>query len=190
LRVMLDASGVVYRINPRLVRGMDYYNLTVFEFVTDRLGSQGTVCAGGRYDYLFEQLGGKSAPAVGWAMGVDRVLELARTSGFSPALPLPDAYAVVADASALPQVMVTLQAMRQIGVRVQMHSSTPEGMASLKSQFKRADSSGARFALVFGADEVSAEQVTIKPLRDAQAIQQTYALADLAFWAPTLQSSV
>jgi len=190
LRAILDANGVTYRINPRLVRGMDYYNLSVFEFVTDRLGSQGTVCAGGRYDYLFEQLGGKPAPAVGWALGVDRVLELARASGFSPALPLPDAYAVVSDSSAMPLVLATLQALRLAGVSVQMHSSTLEGMGSLKSQFKRADSSGARFALVFGADEVCARQVTIKPLRDAQAIQETRALADLAQWAPTLQSAV
>jgi histidyl-tRNA synthetase len=190
LRAILDANAVAYRINPRLVRGMDYYNLSVFEFVTDRLGSQGTVCAGGRYDYLFEQLGGKPAPAVGWALGVDRVLELARTSGFVPVNPVPDAYAVVADATAMPQVLATLQALRLAGVRVQMHSSTPDGMGSLKSQFKRADSSGARFALVFGPDEVGARQVTIKPLRDAAAAQITCALADMVQWMPTLQSSV
>jgi len=190
LRAILDANAVAYRINPRLVRGMDYYNLSVFEFVTDRLGSQGTVCAGGRYDYLFEQLGGKPAPAVGWALGVDRVLELARTSGFVPVNPVPDAYAVVADATAMPQVLATLQALRLAGVRVQMHSSTPDGMGSLKSQFKRADSSGARFALVFGPDEVNARQVTIKPLRDAAAAQITCALADMVQWMPTLQSSV
>ena len=190
LRAILDANAVAYRINPRLVRGMDYYNLTVFEFVTDRLGSQGTVCAGGRYDYLFEQLGGKPAPAVGWALGVDRVLELARTSGFIPVNPAPDAYAVVADAAAMPQVLATLQALRAAGVSIQMHSSTAEGMGSLKTQFKRADSSGARHALVFGADEVSAQQVTIKALRDATVPQSTRALADLALWAPTLQSHV
>ena len=190
LRAILDVNGVAYRINPRLVRGMDYYNLTVFEFVTDRLGSQATVCAGGRYDYLFEQLGGKPAPAVGWALGVDRVLELARTSCFIPDSPVPDAYAVVADTTAMPLVMATLQALRVAGVSVQMHSSTGEGMGSLKSQFKRADSSGARYALVFGADEVNAQQVTIKALRDAAAPQSTRALADLAQWAPTLQSPV
>jgi histidyl-tRNA synthetase len=190
LRAILDANGVVYRINPRLVRGMDYYNLTVFEFVTDRLGAQGTVCAGGRYDYLFEQLGGKPAPAVGWALGVDRVLELARTSGFIPVNPVPDAYAVIADTTAMPLVLSTLQALRVAGVSVQMHSSTCEGMGSLKSQFKRADSSGARYALVFGADEVNAQQVTIKSLRDTAVSQATHALADLALWAPTLQSPV
>ncbi len=190
LRLMLDASGVTYRINPRLVRGMDYYNLTVFEFVTDRLGSQGTVCAGGRYDYLFEQLGGKSTPAVGWALGVDRVLELAKLSGFGQANLVPDAYAVVAEASAMPWVLSTLQVMRTAGLSVQMHPSAPDGMGTMKSQFKRADSSGARFALVFGSDEVSAKQVTIKPLRDAGAVQVTRSLSDLASWAPTLQSAI
>ncbi len=190
LRAILDANAVAYRINPRLVRGMDYYNLTVFEFVTDRLGSQGTVCAGGRYDYLFEQLGGKPAPAVGWALGVDRVLELVRTSGFIPANPVSDAYAIVANTTAMPFVLATLQALRVAGVSVQMHSSASDGMGSLKSQFKRADASGARYALVFGADEVSAQQVTIKPLRGAAASQSTHALADLALWAPTLQSPV
>jgi len=190
LKSILEANGVAYRVNPRLVRGMDYYNLTVFEFVTDRLGSQGTVCAGGRYDYLFEQLGGKPSPAVGWALGVDRVLDLARACGFAPVNPVPDAYVIVADVAAMPMVLSVLQNVRALGVTVQMHTSTAEGMGSMKSQFKRADSSGARFALVFGADEVSSQQVTIKPLRFAGATQTTYPLADLASWVPNLQSGV
>jgi histidyl-tRNA synthetase len=189
LRNILDANGVVYRINPRLVRGMDYYNLTVFEFVTDRLGSQGTVCAGGRYDYLFEQLGGKSAAAVGWALGVDRVLELARSSNQVARIPVPHAYAVVGQSDDLPQVLKTLQQLRQIGIEVQMAASTTEGMGSLKSQFKRADASGARFALVFGPDEVASGQITIKSLREGGA-QQRHTLADLPQWATTLQSPV
>jgi len=189
LRSILDANGIAYRINPRLVRGMDYYNLTVFEFVTDRLGSQGTVCAGGRYDYLFEQLGGKSAPAVGWALGVDRVLELARASDACSTCPAPDAYAIVGQAADLPLVLSTLQKLRQKGLQVQMSASNSEGMGSMKSQFKRADVSGARFALIFGADEVVSGNVTIKPLRDGSA-QIRYALADLPQWAATLQSTV
>jgi histidyl-tRNA synthetase len=190
LKSILDANGVAYRINHRLVRGMDYYNLTVFEFVTDRLGAQGTVCAGGRYDYLFEQLSGKPTPAVGWALGVDRVLELARTSGIGPVNPVPDAYAIVADITAMPMVLAVLQTVRSLGVSVQMHTSASDLMGSMKSQFQRADASGARFALVFGSDEVSAQQVTIKPLRDAGSAQITCALSDIALWAPTLQSSI
>ena len=107
VRAVLDANGVAYRINPRLVRGMDYYNLTVFEFVTERLGSQGTICGGGRYDYLIGQIGGKPAPAVGWALGVERVMELLKEEGVLPAAEVPDAYVIVPDASALPQVFQT-----------------------------------------------------------------------------------
>ncbi len=189
LKLILRANDVPYTVNPRLVRGMDYYNLTVFEFTTDRLGSQGTVCAGGRYDYLFEQLGGKPAPAVGWALGVDRVLELAKSVGLKDVGPVLDAYAIVTDVTAMPEVLLTLQALRLAGVSVQMQASTTEGMGSMKSQFKRADSSGARFALIFGPDEIAAKNVTIKPLRDASASQVTRALTELAAWAPTLQSA-
>lgn len=189
LTSILEANGVAYTLNPRLVRGMDYYNLTVFEFTTDRLGSQGTVCAGGRYDYLFEQLGGKPAPAVGWALGVDRVLELAKHAGLKEVGPPLDAYAVVTDPSAFPLVLSTLQALRTAGVTVQMHSSTGDGISSMKSQFKRADGSGARFALIFGPDEVAARRVTVKPLRDVDASQQTHSLDDISEWAITLQSA-
>ena len=188
LRSILDANAVAYSVNPRLVRGMDYYNLTVFEFVTDRLGAQGTVCAGGRYDYLIEQLGGKPAPAVGWALGVDRLLELLKDQGQERLDMAPDAYAVVADKNAMPQVLQQLQALRALGVSVQMQASVDGVMASLKSQFKRADASGARFALVFGADELSRQSVTIKPLRDGSGAQISYAWADIATWGPTLQS--
>lgn len=188
LKSILDANGVAYTVNPRLVRGMDYYNLTVFEFTTDRLGSQGTVCAGGRYDYLVEQLGGKPAPAVGWALGVDRVLELIKEQGLGAVEPTLDAYAIVPDVSALPLVLQTLQTLRAAGVSVQMHTSSGDGMGSMKSQFKRADGSGARHALIFGADEISTNQVTVKSLRDGSGAQVTQSLADIADWAPTLQS--
>ena len=188
LKAILDANGVPYTVNPRLVRGMDYYNLTVFEFVTDRLGSQGTVCAGGRYDYLIEQLGGKAAPAVGWALGVDRVLALVREQGGAEVvLPL-DAYAVVAQTTALPIVLLTLQTLRNAGVSVQMHASAGNSVGSMKSQFKRADASGAHYALIFGDDELMQHRVTIKSLRDGVGTQTSQSLADIAVWAPTLQS--
>ncbi len=191
VRAMLDASGVAYRINPRLVRGMDYYNLTVFEFITDRLGSQGTICGGGRYDYLIEQIGGKSAPAVGWALGVERVLELLREQGDSVPLPVPDAYAVIPDSSSLPQVLPALEALRSAGISVQMHAgATADGLGSMKSQFKKADSSGARFALIFGAAELAEGCVAIKPLRGDKALAtQTQTLQRLdnpATWASLL----
>lgn len=183
VKVLLEAHGIAYRVNPRLVRGMDYYNLTVFEFVTTQLGSQGTVCAGGRYDGLFEQIGGKPTPAVGWALGMERILELLKEQGRLPEPPTPDAYAVVPDAAALPGVMPLLRALRQAGARVQMHAAGAEGMGSMKSQFKKADASGARFALIFGADELAQGQVALKPLRgerDAAGSQLTLPLAEPA----------
>jgi histidyl-tRNA synthetase len=189
---ILDANGVAWSINPRLVRGMDYYNLTVFEFITDQLGSQGTICGGGRYDYLIEQIGGKAAPAVGWALGVERVLELVKEAGLATAAPVPDAYAVVPDAASLPQVSQVIQALRGAGVSVQLHSPSGaggEGMGSMKSQFKKADASGARFALVFGADELAQGQVTVKSLRDGSGAQTTQTLSAVAQWASLLQST-
>lgn len=188
VRAMLDANGVAYSINPRLVRGMDYYNLTVFEFITTRLGSQGTICGGGRYDYLIEQIGGKPAPAVGWALGVERVLELLKEQGTINPAPTLDAYAIVPDVAALPTAMACLQALRAAGVRVQMHAGTGEGMGSMKSQFKRADASGAFYALIFGADELAQNQVTLKALRDGSGAQSTHSLANVADWASHLQS--
>ena len=188
LRAILDANGISYSINPRLVRGLDYYNLTVFEFVTDRLGSQGTVCAGGRYDDLIVQIGGKAAPAVGWALGVERVLELVKEQGTEVPLPVPDAYAVVPDAAAMPLVLRTLQQLRDAGVRVQMHAGTADGLGSFKSQFKKADASGSRHALVFGADELARGELTVKSLRDGQGVQTLRPLGDVAAWATTLQS--
>lgn len=165
LKALLDAHGVAYRINPRLVRGMDYYNLSVFEFVTTQLGSQGTVCAGGRYDGLFEQIGGKPTPAVGWALGMERILELLKEQGRLPEAPVPDAYAVVPDAADVARVMPVLRALRAAGARVQMHAGGADGMGSMKSQFKKADASGACWALIFGGDELARGQVALKPLR-------------------------
>ena len=190
VRAMLDANGVTYTINPRLVRGMDYYNLTVFEFITEHLGSQGTICGGGRYDYLIQEVGGKPAPAVGWALGVERVLELLKEQGALSAQWVPDVYAIVPDAQALPQVSVAMKALRDMGVSVQMHtpSGAAEGMGSMKSQFKKADASGAHFALVFGPDELALGQVTVKSLRDGQGAQRSEDLAQISRWSLTLQS--
>ena len=193
VKSMLDANGIAYRINPRLVRGMDYYNLTVFEFVTQALGSQGTICGGGRYDYLVEQIGGKPAPAVGWALGVERVLELLKEQGSDIPIPMPDAYAVIPESSALPVALKVLQQLRALGISVQMHSgSSLDGMGSMKSQFKKADSSGARFALIFGAVELAQGCVALKPLRaavggeksESQALQY---LDNVSNWAQLLQ---
>ena len=188
VQAILQANGIAYRINPRLVRGMDYYNLTVFEFVTDRLGSQGTLCGGGRYDYLVEQVGGKPTPAVGWALGVERVLELLREQGHAQAAPVPDVYAIIPDAAALPGAMQTLQALRAAGVSVQMHAGSAEGMGSMKSQFKKADASGAAFGLIFGGDELARGEVTVKALRDGQGAQHCERLDAVAQWAVRLQS--
>lgn len=188
VRTILDENGVVYSINPRLVRGMDYYNLTVFEFITTRLGSQGTICGGGRFDYLIEQIGGKPAPAVGWALGVERVLELLREQGLANHAPTLDAYAIVPDRVALPVTMKCLQALRAAGVSVQMHAGSGDGMGSMKSQFKRADASGARHALIFGPDELAKNEVTVKSLRDGSGAQVTRPLTEVADWALTLQS--
>ena len=191
LKAILDANGVPWTLNHRLVRGLDYYNLTVFEFITDQLGAQGTLCAGGRYDYLVEQIGGKPAPAVGWALGVERVLELLQESGQAVPPLAPDAYAVVPDAAALPLALRTLQTLRAAGVSVQMHASSgADGMGSMKSQFKKADASGARFALIFGETELASGCVAVKPLRagkaEAASEQTLHPLADAAAWAPAL----
>lgn len=188
LTSILETNGVAFTVNPRLVRGMDYYNLTVFEFTTNRLGSQGTVCAGGRYDYLFDQLGGKPTPAVGWALGVDRVLELVKSGGERAVEPVLDVFVIVTEATAFPFVMKQIAMLRDLGLSVQMHAHSATGLGSMKSQFKRADSSGARFVLVFAADEMAAEQVTIKPMRDASLAQQTVPVQHLPIWARTLQS--
>jgi histidyl-tRNA synthetase len=192
VKAILDANGVAWTVNPRLVRGMDYYNLTVFEFVTEQLGSQGTICGGGRYDYLIEQIGGKPAPAVGWALGVERVLELLKEQAHALHVPLPDAYAVIPSAAVLPAAVRTIEELRSRGVNVQMHASPAggAGMGSMKSQFKKADASGAFYALVFGDDEMSRGMVVVKPLRDGFGAAQTeYSLNAVAEWSVTLQSN-
>jgi histidyl-tRNA synthetase len=185
---VLEAAGLPYRINTRLVRGLDYYNLTVFEWVTDQLGSQGTVCGGGRYDGLFEQLGGKPTPAIGFGLGIERLLLLLQEVGVPVLGGSPDAYAVIGEAHALPQVMPVIDALRSAGLTVQMHAAGRDGWGSMKAQFKKADASGARFALVFGATELAQGQVAIKSLRDVAAEQTTRALSDAVTWAAELRT--
>ncbi len=185
LRAVLDAAGLAYRINPRLVRGMDYYNLTVFEWVTPHLGSQATVCGGGRYDQLIEELGGKPAPGVGFGLGIERLLLLLEALKLQPPATAPDAYAVLPDAAALPRVMPVLEALRAQGLAVVLNA----GGGSMKSQFKKADASGARHALIFGAEELGRGEVAVKSLRDATAVQTTRALADAAAWAAELRTA-
>ncbi|MEO9103124.1 MAG: histidine--tRNA ligase [Burkholderiaceae bacterium] len=190
LKAILTHNEVAFTVNPRLVRGLDYYNLTVFEFVTDRLGAQGTVCAGGRYDGLMTLAGGKPTPAVGWAMGMERVLDLLAQQpeqiDHAPAL---DVYAVVPDAAAVPFALRALQTLRDAGLSAQMHATATHAPASMKAQFKRADASGASFALVFGAEELAQGGVTIKVLRGAGGgTQHQQPLVQLADWARTLKS--
>ncbi|MDG2046519.1 MAG: histidine--tRNA ligase [Halioglobus sp.] len=162
---LLEAAGVAYVVNRRLVRGLDYYNKTVFEWVTDRLGAQGTVCAGGRYDGLVKQLGGKSTPAVGFAMGMERlVLLLAEQAGVPEATADADVYVVAVGDDAELMALVSTERVREENpqLRIMQHV----GGGSFKSQMKKADRSGARVALIWGDDEVAAHAVTIKSLRD------------------------
>lgn len=186
VQAILASNGVSFKINPRLVRGMDYYNLTVFEFVTTQLGAQGTICAGGRYDYLTEQIGGKPTPAVGWALGVERVLELLKATNPEVVPTAINAYAVVPDFSYFADAMQCIELLRQHGVSIQMHASADGTVASMKSQLKRADASGADFALLFGQDEMQRGDVTVKALRDGTGAQTSYPMANVAAWAQFL----
>ena len=188
VRSVLDAAGLEYRINPRLVRGLDYYNLTVFEWITDRLGAQGTVCGGGRYDGLFEQLGGKPTPAVGWGMGIERMLLLLAETGIVPAPDVPDVYAIVPRQEAMKVAMTTAEQLRAAGLAVQLHAAGAGGWASIKSQFRKADASGARHALVFGEAELARGAVACKSLRDAALPQRELMLDEVGSWAADLLS--
>ena len=182
LKQLLNAAGVPFSVNTRLVRGLDYYNLTVFEWITDKLGAQGTVCGGGRYDGLIEQLGGKPAPAVGFGMGLERVLLLLEELGIAPPPNPPRLYAIVPSPAALVPAMTVVEALRAAGIAVLMNA----GFAGMKAQFKRADASGARYALIFGDDEIARGEVALKDLRDAGASQRSLPLAGAATWAADL----
>ena len=162
---ILRHNNVPFTINPRLVRGMDYYNRTVFEWVTDQLGSQGTVCGGGRYDPLVEMFGGKPTPACGFAMGVERVLELMKASGEQFAPNQCDVYIVHQGAAAQLQASVAAERLRDAGLDVVLHCAAAAGSASFKAQMKRADASGAAFAVIIGEEEVAHGTATVKALR-------------------------
>ncbi|MBL8472814.1 MAG: histidine--tRNA ligase [Rhodocyclaceae bacterium] len=164
VRQLLSDAGIPHRVNPRLVRGLDYYNRTVFEWVTDRLGAQGTICAGGRYDGLFEQLGGKPQPAAGFALGVERVLALWDEAQSAAFIESPDLY-VVHDGEGAGRVAFSVaEELRDGGFAVQLHA----GGGNFKAQMKRADGSGAKLALIVGEDEVRVDAVTVKPLRESR----------------------
>jgi histidyl-tRNA synthetase len=165
LQRLLAAAGVEHTINPRLVRGLDYYNLTVFEWISPDLGAQGTVCGGGRYDGLFAQIGGKSAPATGFAMGNERLLALLRDAGRKPARPPLHAYVVFQGEGTLEHAFTLAESLRAQQLRVALHA----GGGSLKSQMKKADASGALYAVILGEDELRAGEVSVKPLRGEAA---------------------
>jgi len=182
LRAILDAAGIEYRINPSLVRGLDYYGKTVFEWVTDALGAQGTVCAGGRYDGLVSQLGGRDTPAVGFAMGLERLVWLLSRHG-DEREPVPDVYIVAPGQTARALTLADELRAGLPGRRVLCHC----GGGSFKSQMKKADKSGARFALMLGEAELKRGEAVVKPLRGGGE-QQSVALRDLstrlAEWLP------
>jgi histidyl-tRNA synthetase len=163
LRALLDAAGINYTLNPRLVRGLDYYNRTVFEWVTDALGSQGAVCSGGRYDGLVEKLGGRSTPAVGWAMGIERLVALFEACGGDAPASDADVYLVAVGEGTLQRAFGLAETLRDTisGIRVEVNL----GGGSFKSQMKRANNSNAEFALILGEQEMAEERIGIKPLR-------------------------
>lgn len=176
VQCVLRDAGIPFTINPRLVRGLDYYNLTVFEWVTDRLGAQGTVCAGGRYDGLVGQLGGKAAAACGFAMGIERLIALIKDAGGEPAAPAPDVYLVHQGDEASRLAFRVAEGLRDQGVNVLLHC----GGGSFKSQMKKADGSGAAFAVIIGDDEAATGEAQLKALREEGMAQQKLKIDDLA----------
>ncbi len=184
LCAILDSAGLAYTVNPNLVRGLDYYCKTVFEWTTDRLGAQGTVCGGGRYDGLVEQLGGKSTPAAGFGMGLERLCLLLEACNALPTLSLsPHAYLVAVGEGAARTAQPLAEALRDAAPWLRL--TVNGGGGSFKSQFKKADKSAATIALIIGDEEVERQVVNIKWLRDAARAQQTLPLAELAPWLTT-----
>ena len=174
LKRLLQDQRIEFNLNPRLVRGLDYYNLTVFEWVSDRLGAQGTVCGGGRYDGLFAQLGGKPAPGAGFAMGNERLLALLSEGGRKLELKAPDVYVLYQGEGTLQRAFMAAEELRGKGLGVVMHA----GEGGFKSQMKKADGSGALYALIIGEDELKAGDFTVKPLRSGEP-QYRASLANL-----------
>jgi histidyl-tRNA synthetase len=172
LQELLQNAGIAYRVNPRLVRGMDYYNRTVFEFVAGNIGAQSTVAGGGRYDGLFEQLGGKATPACGFGMGIERMMLVLQALGVNASEEL-DAFVVYAGDGAQRAAWQHAERLRDLGLRVVMGPGGKFG-----TQMKKADASGARYALIVGEDEVKAQRVTLKPLRGGGS-QETLAVDEV-----------
>ena len=161
---LVEAAGISFIEDPRLVRGLDYYNHTVFERITDKLGAQGTICGGGRYDPLIEMLGGRPAPGVGFAMGMERVIELMRECGRVPVRTQPDVYVIHSGGDTQVPAMLLAEALRDAGVRVMVHP----GKSGFKSQMKKADARGARFAVFAAEDALAAGTVSVKALREGE----------------------
>jgi histidyl-tRNA synthetase len=177
LKGLLEAAGVSYTVNTRLVRGLDYYSRTVFEWVTDALGSQGAVCSGGRYDGLVEKLGGRPTPAVGWAMGMERLVALFSACGGEAPADDADVYVVAVGDSTLERAFAIAEELRDevIGIKVELNF----GGGSFKSQLKRADKSNAEYALILGEREIAEKRVGLKPLRSTED-QSSIAFDELA----------
>jgi len=176
VQALLKANNIPCKINPRLVRGLDYYNLTVFEWVTDELGAQGTIAGGGRYDPLIERMGGKAAPACGWAMGMERVLELMKVSGSLPeAAPGCDIFVLHQGGETLTAAMIIAERLRSAGIDTILFCPPDGQSASFKSQMKKADASGAAYAVIIGPDELAKDEAEIKDLRGTGE-QQSVAL--------------
>ncbi|MEO5353558.1 MAG: histidine--tRNA ligase [Magnetococcus sp. XQGC-1] len=168
---ILRHNSIPFSINPRLVRGMDYYNRTVFEWVTDELGAQGTVCAGGRYDSLFSTFGGKATPACGFAMGIERLIELMKVAGEIHQPALCDVYLVHQSDEAQMQAIVLGERLRDAGLDVVLHCATANGIGNFKSQMKKADASGCAYSVILGEDELANQSVTIKAMRSEDGRQ-------------------
>jgi histidyl-tRNA synthetase len=177
LRAGLDALGIAYTVNPRLVRGLDYYSRTVFEWITDALGSQDAICSGGRYDGLIAQMGGEATPAIGFAMGVERVVELVRLAGVALPASAPDVFLMAQGEAAQRSALALAEKLRDQlpGRGIVVHC----GSAKFKTQFRRADESGARLALILGDDELARGVVALKPLRGAETTQTEYPVGDV-----------
>jgi histidyl-tRNA synthetase len=179
VQLLLKANNLHFKVNPRLVRGLDYYNLTVFEWVTDQLGAQGTVAGGGRYDPLIERMGGKPTPACGWAMGMERVIELMKEQGLGEETQtLCDIYMIHSGSATLEPTFVLAERLRTAGVDVIVHASADGQTPSFKSQMKKADASGALYAVIIGEDELKHQQAQIKDLRKT-GTQDQVALDDV-----------
>jgi histidyl-tRNA synthetase len=163
LQALLAAAGIEFTVNPRMVRGLDYYNLTVFEWITDALGAQGTICGGGRYDPLIERMGGRPTPGIGFGLGIERVIELLKEAGTVDAAPYVDAYVLHQGGATRTQAFLVAERLRDAGLDVLLHA----GDASMKSQMKKADGSGAAFAVIVGESELASGSAAVKALRPA-----------------------